>query len=453
MRSALAALSLGLVSLVTAVPPPLYTFDLDDPAADRLRGICGDHESSIAEIYAEIERVITESGWSDFLADAGKALTWLPHADEIHFYAECTGTDVNVAAAANLVYLFLAQGSPQSDGLGGVGVVAASTVQPSNIHGVSFDMVGGYPALASLFRGAVVDVLATKQAALAYRGTTVAGFVYFCTGMAGSGAFSVQANVRLSGTVAGNIAALAAQAMPADAMVRRVLEGAYDYESAVELLATEEIASATYYILSGASGAQGVALARNRTDVAEQWPIGDRHEIDGVVNPSAWYLIQGTSDISELSDIRVPDLAANLSTGSSSTFTDATMESLLGTVQSPDTIYQTVINTKSMTYATQSFTPRPPAEEPPPAPSGGHSQVLLFVVISVAGVALAGVALWFVTTDHRKKVAAIKAMLSRNEAKQYSTFFEDSTVLQDQGDAAGAATSSSQPRDGNDAFV
>ena len=144
-------------------------------------------------------------------------------------------------------------------------------------------------------RNLVVDLDVMRGGERVYRGTGAVGFVGLINGMRmgtdGKSVWAVSVDARgKGGTLFDNLLqALLHHSMTPAQHLRKVLEHEATYDGAVASLQTTPQIDENYFIVSGAAAAQGVVIARGRNKADDVWPL-NTSETDG------WFRLQTNYD-------------------------------------------------------------------------------------------------------------------------------------------------------------
>eukprot|EP01064_Diplonema_japonicum_P007378 TRINITY_DN15010_c0_g2_i2.p1 TRINITY_DN15010_c0_g2~~TRINITY_DN15010_c0_g2_i2.p1 ORF type:complete len:472 (+),score=58.08 TRINITY_DN15010_c0_g2_i2:56-1417(+) len=447
---AITVLLATVVALSTGASPPLYNVDLDLQEGERWNQVCGAFKEKIKAWYLEVEGAIKSDGFDFYLTDAEAALNTLPYSGEIRGLAECTGVDPKTAAGVNFVYTLLAAKSLGTtlpwEGIGTIANGPTHLFQSLNYYASKYEQV------ASL-RELVIEVRFMKSGSVLYRGTTIAGLVILWAGQRPD-SFGVQGTARRMGSVFSNIAELGIGGVPPGIALRQVLETKTTFSEAVSELSTVDLAANVYFIISGSEQGQGIVVARNYTQPVEAvtYAVGVPVVIDGVENPSSWYIVETNYELSDpTSDPRRGQMVQALND--------------VGTAQLTFNKLQTILQSANFLTASSVFTvTMSPGQNayhcevsdilpnPPPPSSSSSGQGTTFIIILVCGLVVAVIVYFVSQKDHREKLMRIKERLRKEragtmdrssavEATTYSTFDGEKDAAPVQEEGKGRATS------------
>eukprot|EP00931_Biecheleriopsis_adriatica_P045111 TRINITY_DN25854_c0_g1_i4.p1 TRINITY_DN25854_c0_g1~~TRINITY_DN25854_c0_g1_i4.p1 ORF type:complete len:368 (-),score=54.40 TRINITY_DN25854_c0_g1_i4:170-1273(-) len=163
------------------------------------------------------------------------------------------GLDFNTLFALNVGYDMMARCTSA--------IVAQEGAGPIHLRNMDWDAEAFWPL--------TINVNFCREGSTLYRGTTWVGFVGLQTGMR-MGSWSISLNFRQAGPEVGifkNIFMGLTDAWPISLLIRHTLEGAPDFEAALNQFRNARLMAPCYLTLVGSGATQGVILERSRSCV------------------------------------------------------------------------------------------------------------------------------------------------------------------------------------------
>ncbi|XP_043917161.1 N-acylethanolamine-hydrolyzing acid amidase isoform X2 [Protopterus annectens] len=188
------------------------------------------------------------------------SLEWFlpePFAGEIYGLSKGFGLSVADGVILNLVYEF----TPFCTS------IIAQDSKGNIYHGRNLDY-----NFENILRNLTIDVHFTRSRKVAYTGTTFVGYVGLWTGQKPF-KFTISADERDHGYWWENIIAALKNGSPVSWLIRKTLDEAEDFESAMLTLSKTPLIANVYYIVGGTKAKEGVVITRNREGPADIWPL------------------------------------------------------------------------------------------------------------------------------------------------------------------------------------
>lgn len=277
------AISLLLFSTVTPSlsqnnphPPPVFKIDLDLPPQERFKEVV---LAKSSEIHALVSLLLSEYPIPQFLFTAVgfyEEIVYQHHDcyEELQGIAKYAQLSFGEVFLVNFIYEILAACTS----------IVSVDKHGNIIHGRNLDYPF-QPYLANL----TVHLQFYKNNSLIFEGDGNAGYLGLVTGLRPN-AFAISINERNKGGALSTIyEILFRRTFSIPYFIRKVLENAENFTSAVEMLSSEEFAAPAYLTVSGVQPNEGVVITRDRRGVY------NISQID-VNSTDQWFLVQTNYD-------------------------------------------------------------------------------------------------------------------------------------------------------------
>jgi hypothetical protein len=257
-------------------PPPVFKIDLDLPPQERFKEVV---LAKNAEIQALVSLLLSEYPIPQFLFTAVgfyEEIVYQHHEcyEELQGIAKYSNLSFGEVFLVNFIYEILAACTS----------IVSLDKHGNIIHGRNLDYPF-QPYLANL----TVHLEFYRNGELLFEGDGDAGFLGVVTGLKPN-AFGISINERNKGGPLQTIYEIMfRRTFSIPFFIRRVLETAENFTSAVEMLSTEEFAAPAYLTVSGVNKNEGVVITRDRRGVYNISQI----DFDSV---DQWFLVQTNYD-------------------------------------------------------------------------------------------------------------------------------------------------------------
>ncbi|XP_075139771.1 N-acylethanolamine-hydrolyzing acid amidase-like [Leptodactylus fuscus] len=256
---------------------PRYNISLDLKAENRWDHILQNYNITKLKQYGDFLMSMLQPEWSKplLLGAAGVYLDFFakePFAGEIHGIAKATGCPTSEIVLLNLFYEYLSCTS-----------IIAEDKKGNIYHGRNMDLFA-----SDLFRKITIDVDFIKDGQVVYTGTTFVGFVGLWTGQRPY-KFTISANARENNiSLKKNFVSLLFGGSPVSWVIRKTLDEAPDYQSAVSQLSSATLITDMYLTVAGVNSGEGASITRDRHGVANIEHLNATYGI--------WFLLQNNHD-------------------------------------------------------------------------------------------------------------------------------------------------------------
>ena len=257
-------------------PPPVFKINLDLPPSERFKEVV---LAKKVEIQALLQVLLNEAPIPKFLFSVigfYEEIVYQHHEcyEELQGIAKYSGLSFGETFLVNFIYEILAS--------------CTSIVTVDNrgyiIHGRNLDYPF-QPYLSNL----TVHLQFYKKGSLLYEGDGDAGFLGIVTGLRPNG-FGISINERNKGDPLSTIYEIMfRRTFSLPFYIRRVLETAENFETAVKMLSSEEFGAPVYLTVSGMNKNEGVVITRDRRGVYNVSQIDFDSE-------DQWFLVQTNYD-------------------------------------------------------------------------------------------------------------------------------------------------------------
>ena len=340
----------ALARLNSNVTPPLYTVDLDMPAATRWDHVAAAFKDKMPLVVAYLESVVPPwalpliemvaqrmPGYFDDFGDEMVGLSKALHVKSgllvlLNLIMQVESVGINCSnwnvtgptrkddpgcadvdptqtwcycraareagatpapLAAGLGTEYYEFGRHATDGGPGLCTsIVAQAPDGSIVHGRNLDW-----NLPAAVRVLIIDIEFVRGGRRLFRGTGAAGFVGVFNGMAyrsdnadGSG-WSASINARKKGgkLLINLLQALLHKSITPCQHLRRTLEATSDFEGALRLLGSGAQIDDSYFIVAGTQPGEGAVIARDRNAAADTWRLN-------MTDSNGWYRLQTNYD-------------------------------------------------------------------------------------------------------------------------------------------------------------
>ncbi|XP_048859118.1 N-acylethanolamine-hydrolyzing acid amidase-like [Brienomyrus brachyistius] len=279
MKCCLALIHLTLAACCYAdFAPPIVKVSLDEPPKERWAPLM---EVIDVSYFRTLPSLIIESFVPSWLHQAIRLVIetledYLPqdYLSEIQGLASLSGTDSTDIILLNFGYEISAYCTS----------IVAQDTNGRIYHGRNMD----FPLFRDILRNVTVDILFMKDAKVAYRGTSYAGYVGLWTGQSANN-FTITGNARLAGSWWGSVIwAFICKFTPASWLLRHTLAEAASYHDALERLSNVPIINSVYYIVGGVQPGEGAVVTRDPWGSADVWSLDPPH--------GHWFRVESNKD-------------------------------------------------------------------------------------------------------------------------------------------------------------
>ena len=277
MRNLLLSLFL-LPLLLRAVPfsPEVFDINLDLPPEERFKEVVLAKKAGIWKLKDAIVQFINVSDYTIKALGYYEQLVY-SHENcyaELKGVAKYSGLTFGEVFLMNFIYEILASCTS----------IISIDEQGNIYHGRNLDY-----NFKDILAEVTIRLRFFRNNTLLYEGDGEAGYLGLVTGLR-HGAFGVSINERNKGGSWDSIyKVLFKKTFAIPYFIRKVLENAENFTSAVEMFSNEEFAAPCYLIVSGVGKNEGVVITRDRDGVANVTQI----DVD---QPDQWFFVQTNYD-------------------------------------------------------------------------------------------------------------------------------------------------------------